>query len=55
MLFMFFCQWKTTFYSRRLIQKYERSAVTFLSCVLAKIVVKEVFALLGCYGVLIGS
>ena len=46
---------KTTFYSRKLTQKCERSAVTFLSRVLAEMVVKEAFALLGCYGVLIGS
>ena len=46
---------KTIFYSRKLIQKYEMSAVTFLLCVLAEVVVKEVFALLGCNGVLIGS
>jgi hypothetical protein len=52
---MFFCQWKTTFYSRKLIQKYERSAVTFLSCVLAEMGVKEGFALLGCYVMLIDS
>jgi hypothetical protein len=55
MLFMFLYQWKTTFYSSKLIKKYEKSAVAFLSCVIAEMVVKKAFVLLGCYAVLIGS